>query len=171
MPKFKNTVVAILLAALPTVAACSSEPTPPTPPASASSPTPPTTPTPPSDSHGHVAPHGGVLVELGDHFGFLEFVLDAEAGTLTAYVLDGGAEQAVRIAQPAIRLMFEKPASLISQTLAMAGKANVLTGETVGDTSQFELKHEALKGQTVLNARVVELSVKGQTFHGLAVKF
>ena len=123
-----------------------------------------------TDAHGHVAPHGGVLVELGDHFGFLEIVLDAEAGTLTAYVLDGGAEQAVRIAQPTMSLVFETPAAVAGQTLALAGKANVLTGETVGDTSQFELTHEAFKGQTALTARVVELTVKGRTFHGIAVK-
>lgn len=118
-----------------------------------------------------MAPHGGVLVELGDHFGFLEVVLDAEAGTLTTYVLDGGAEQAVRIAQPTLSLVFEAPAALAGQTLELAGRANVLTGETVGDTSQFDLTHEAFKGQSSLTARVVELSVKGQTFHGIAVRF
>ncbi len=166
MPKFSNTLATVLLIAVPALAACSSEPTPPTPPAppASSSPSPAV-----ADTHGHVAPHGGVLIELGDHLGFLEMVLDAKAGTLTAYVLDGGAEQAVRIVQPTVSVVFETPTALAGQTLAMGGKANVLTGETVGDTSQFELTHAALQGQTSLAARVVELRVKGQTFHGIAV--
>jgi len=121
------------------------------------------------DGHAHDAPHGGVLVELGDHFGFLEVVLDAEAGSLTAYVLDGGAEQAVRIAQPSISFTFETPQAIASQTLVLTAKANVLTGETVGDTSEFSIIHSAFKGQTMLSARVGELTVKGQTFKDLAV--
>jgi hypothetical protein len=149
-------VVLTLVAAL----ACGAEPAPPTPP------TPPTTS---SDSHAHAAPHGGTLVELGDHLAMLEFVVDAGAGTLTVYVLDGGAEQAVRIAQPTIAVTFDAPQALAGQTLTLAAKANVLTGETVGDTSEFVMTHPALKGQATFSARVSEIVVKGQTFRDLAV--
>jgi len=121
------------------------------------------------DGHAHTAPHGGVLVELGEHVGFLEVVLDADAGSLTVYVLDGGAEQAVRIAQPSISLTFEMPQAIATQALVLAAKANVLTGETVGDTSEFVVIHPALKGQTMFTARVGELTVKGQTFRDVAV--
>lgn len=155
---------AFVLLSVASVACGASEPTPPTPP------TPPTTATAASDSHAHTAPHGGALVELGEHFGFLEFVLDAGAGTLTAYVLDGGAEQAVRIAQPTLAVAFTAPQALAGQTLSLAAKANVLTGETVGDTSEFVVTHPALKGQTAFSARVTEVVVKGQTFKALPVK-
>jgi predicted small lipoprotein YifL len=121
------------------------------------------------EGHAHTAPHGGVLVEVGDHFAFLEVVLDPDAGSLTAYVLDGEAEKALRIAQPSISLTFETPSSVAKQTLILAAKANVLTGETVGDTSEFSIIHPAFKGQTMLSARVAELTVKGQTFKDLAV--
>lgn len=136
-----------------------------------SMPTPQTVPaeTAPADAHAHEAPHGGTLVELGEHFGFLEFVLDADAGSLTAYVLDGGAEQAVRIPQPNILVTFDAPEALDGQTLALAAKANVLTGETVGDTSEFSVTHPALKGQTTFYARVAEVVVKGQAFKDLPV--
>lgn len=100
----------------------------------------------------------------------LEFVLDASAGTLTAYVLDGGAEQAVRIAQPTITLTFDAPPALGGQTLSLAAKANALTGETVGDTSEFVVSAPALKGHTTFSARVAEVVVKGQTFKDLQVK-
>lgn len=119
--------------------------------------------------HAHAAPHGGTLIELGDHFAFLEFVLDAATGTVTLYVLDGGAEQAVRIAQPSVSLAFDAPSGVAGQTLELAALANVLTGEAVGDTSQFAVTHEGLKDQTAFTARVVEVSVKGQPFRDLVV--
>jgi ABC-type sulfate transport system permease component len=100
----------------------------------------------------------------------LEVVLDGAAGTLTVYVLDGAAEQAVRIAQPAISIPFNAPSALAGQTLSLAAKANALTGETVGDTSEFVVTHPALKGQTAFAARVNEVTVKGQTFKDLTIK-
>ncbi len=159
----KRFVVAFTVVA--TLACGASDPTPPTPPASPTSPTPLA-----ADPHAHTAPHGGALVELGEHFGFLEFVLDADAGTLTAYVLDGGAEQAVRIAQPSIVVTFEAPPTLAGQTLTLAAKGNVLTGESVGDTSEFAVTHPALKALTTFPARVTEVVVKGQAFRDLAIK-
>ena len=150
--------LALVLVCVGLVACGATEPTPPTPPTS-----------PAADVHAHAAPHGGTLVELGEHFGFLEFVLDAGAGTLTAYVLDGGAEQAVRIPQPTIVVTFDAPPALGGQALTLTAKASVLTGETVGDTSEFVVTHPALKGQTTFYARVAEVVVKGQAFKDLTV--
>jgi len=119
--------------------------------------------------HAHEAPHGGTLVELGDHFSFLELVLDAEVGSLTVYVLDAEAEQAVRITQPTISVTFDAPERLTGQTFTLQAQANVLTGETVGDTSQFSVTDAALKGQVVTGARIADVTVKGQTFRDLVV--
>jgi hypothetical protein len=106
---------------------------------------------------------------VGEHFAFLEVVLDGELGSLTAYVLDGEAEKAVRISQPSISVTFEMPQAVTNQTVVLAAKANALTGETVGDTSEFTVTSPVLKGQTAFTARVSELTVKGQTFKDLAV--
>jgi hypothetical protein len=119
--------------------------------------------------HAHTAPHGGVLVELGEHFAFLEVVLDGDAGSVTIYVLDGEAEKGVRITQPSVSLTFDAPASVAGQTLVLNAKANALTGETVGDTSEFVAVNPALKGQTTFTARVGEVTVKGQPFKDLTV--
>ena len=56
--------------------------------------------------HHHKAPHGGVLVELGEHgTGFnLEVVHNAETGDLGIYVFDGHASNPVRIKQESIDL-------------------------------------------------------------------
>lgn len=48
----------------------------------------PSTKAAPAAAHSHDAQHGGTMVELGEHEGHLEIVLDAATGTLTAYVYD-----------------------------------------------------------------------------------
>ncbi|MDA1306796.1 MAG: hypothetical protein O2917_05990 [Acidobacteria bacterium] len=122
-----------------------------------------------SMGHAHQAPHGGVLVELGDHFAYLELVLDAETGSLTVYVLDAEAEQALRITQPTIGVTFDAPERMTGQAFTLEARGNVLTGETVGDTSQFGVTDSALKAMSVNGARIREVIVKGQTFRDLVV--
>src|SRR5690349_10658250 len=86
--------------------------------------------------HVHRAPHGGTLVELGEHTYNLELVRDADAGKLTAYVLDGHAENFIRI--PAASFELVAFAGGERKTLTLRAVANSATGETVGNTSQFE---------------------------------
>ena len=50
----------------------------------------------------HIAPHGGTLVELGDHEFNLEFVHEEDTGSLGIYVLGPHAEKYLRISQPSI---------------------------------------------------------------------
>lgn len=163
---------AVLVCGLVGMVACGNgagEPASPEPASTASTASMPEAPEAHDTGHAHDAPHGGSLIELGDHFAFLEFVVEPATGTLTMYVLDGSAEQAVRIAQPTVRVTFESPTTLAGQTLELAAQANVLTGETVGDSSQFTLVHEALKDQASFAGRVVDVSIKGQPFRDLAV--
>src|SRR5205085_2013512 len=79
-------------------------------------------PSPPKDAtagHEHTAPHHGQLVELGEEFAHVELVLDRKAGRLTAYVLDGEAEQPVRVTQPTLTLMCTAPPALAKQPLEL----------------------------------------------------
>lgn len=116
-------------------------------------------------SHGHVhtAPHGGLLIEVGDHQFNVELVLDRETGRIAAYILDGHAENFVRIAQPAIELRLREPA----QSLVLQPVANPATGETVGNTSQFEATAPWLKETGALAGDIVRLEIRGATFSGL----
>src|ERR1035438_8875229 len=50
--------------------------------------------------HEHHPPHGGTPVVLGDEAYHIELVLDASAGTLQAFVLDGELENFIRSAAP-----------------------------------------------------------------------
>jgi len=112
-------------------------------------------------AHAHTAPHGGTLVELGEHAYNLELVRDNAAGTLTAYVLDGHAEKFVRIKAPAIDLI-AMPGGKFTR-IPLQAVANTSTGETVGDTSQFEAKADWLKTADEF-AGIVTLEIRGTKF-------
>lgn len=117
-------------------------------------------------NHGHVhtAPHGGLLVEVGDHQFNVELVLDRETGRLAAYILDGHAENFVRIAQSAIEVRLKDPARVLS----LAAVANPATGETVGNTSQFEATAPWLKSAGDVAGEIVRLEIRGATFSALS---
>ena len=123
-----------------------------------------------SDTHGthahhhHTAPHGGALVVLGEEFAHVEFVLEEKTGKLTGYVLDSEAEKPVRLSQKTIELKINRLQSGQSITLQLKAAANVLTGETEGDTSQYEGQSDALKGMAEFNAQIASIAVKGQHF-------
>lgn len=119
--------------------------------------------------HEHQAPHGGTAVVLGEEIYHLELVRDAEAGRLTAYVLDGEMEAFVRIKAAT----FEVGAVVAGarQTLQFRAIANAATGETVGSTSQFEAQAEWLKKTAAFDATLSALEIKGTTFTGVAFNF
>ncbi|MBM3749560.1 MAG: hypothetical protein FJW21_00055 [Acidimicrobiia bacterium] len=118
--------------------------------------------------HHHEAPHGGTLVEVGDHFAFLEFVHDADAGTLTLYVLDGSAEKAVRVTHTSVTFMLNRQGAP-AVPIELKARARAITGETVGDTSEFVGSADVLKAVKGGSGRVVHLTIKGQTIKDLAV--
>ena len=111
--------------------------------------------------HVHKAPHGGALVELGEHAYNLELVRDNAAGKLTVYVLDGHAEKFVRIKAPSIDLV-AMPGGKFTP-VSLKAIANSATGETVGDTSQFEAQADWLKTAGEF-AGIVTVEIQGRKF-------
>jgi hypothetical protein len=128
-------------------------------------------PTARSVVHEHEAPHNGTLVELGEEFAHLELVLNAQTGTLTGYVLDGEAEQSVRIAQPEIELVLRLPGSAKAVAVKLTAVANPLTGESLGQSSQFQAHFDALKGVTRFAGTVKQVVARGGTFQDVAFRF
>lgn len=123
------------------------------------------------DHHQHTAPHGGTLVVLGEEFAHVEFVLEEATGVLTGYVLDGEAEKPVRLSQSAIELKIDRLKSGKTITVQLKAVANVLTGETESDTSQFEGQAEELKGVTEFHAEIASIAVKGRHFADIDFDF
>ena len=111
-----------------------------------------------SGGHAHHAPHGGTLVLLGDHgTGFhLELLLD-ENGTLEAYVLDGEAENFVRISQEEFEIE-TKGEEGAEKTISLEAVADPATEETVGDTSFFRA-NEQVEGITSFEGNLKSLSI------------
>lgn len=121
--------------------------------------------------HDHEAPHGGSLIEVGEEFAHLELLLDAATGRLTAYALDGEAEQSVRLAQPSIVMSLAMPSVSSPVEVTLAPVENALTGEKAGDTSQFTAVVPALRGQTAFQGSVASLAIRGRTFSQVEFAF
>ena len=119
--------------------------------------------------HAHTAPHGGTLVELGDHAYNLEFVRDAATGRLSAYVLDGHAEHFIRIKAASFEVVASGGPE--KRVLVFKAAANPATGETAGDTSQFDAQADWLKTTATFDATLASLDIKGTTFSAVAFNF
>jgi len=128
-------------------------------------------------AHEHHAPHEGTLIELGEEFAHLELVLDPVTGTLTGYTLDGEAENPVRIEQGdmEIRIADIKTQgggeSKITYTFKLEAVPNVLTGETVGDTSEFTVRSDKLKDAQRFDGVISAINIKGQSFKDVTFRF
>jgi hypothetical protein len=109
-------------------------------------------------------------VEFGEEFAHLELQLDASTGSLFAYALDGEAENSVRLAQHTIEIEV-RPPSAPPFTVKLEAYASALTGESVGDTSQFSGKADALKGQPQFDGIVKAVKLKGQEFKDVAFNY
>lgn len=116
--------------------------------------------------HQHAAPHGGVLVELGNHEANLEFRFDAGRGVMQAWVLDGHAENFVRIAQRSIEV--EAVSGGRGRLLDFVAVADSLTGETAGDTALFEADAPWLREAKAFDGRVKAITVRGKSHQDVA---
>jgi hypothetical protein len=132
-------------------------------------PAPSTAAAPAAHRHEHKAPHDGTPVVLGNEAYHLELVRDAAAGKLTAYVLDGEMEEFIRV-KPAT---FEVVATVAGakQTLTFQAVANAATGETIGNSSQFEASAEWLKTTATFDATLTAIEIKGTPFAAVAFNF
>ena len=85
----------------------------------------------------------------------------------TAAVRDGHAENFVRIAAKEIELV-----AIVGgqrRTLALAAVANPATGETVGNTSQFEATADWLKSTAEFPGTVTAVDIRGTVFRNVAI--
>lgn len=129
-----------------------------------------------NDAHVHRAPHNGALFQLGDHFANIEFTLDAKTGLLTLYALDAHAENAVRLAQDSIKLTGARIERAGGETgelpeLVMLPFENALTGEKPGDSSEFRVTSDALKGAVKFSGTLAQLEIKGESFTDLPIQW
>ena len=120
------------------------------------------TPEPATSPAASTAPHGGTVVKFGTA-ACLEFVHDPSSGLLTAYVLNGAATTTQRIPAKAIGVQVTVPGGA-KVDVSLMSTANGLTGDTVGNSSQFGGAQPGLKGVTTFTGVVTQLVAGGQTF-------
>lgn len=101
----------------------------------------------------HKAPHGGVLLEVGEEVAHLEIVHGPKEGMVTIYVLDGKAEKAVAIKDaPKLNLMTADGAKQLAMKAVEADKE--------GMASQFEAKDDALKADPLKGRIAITIGEK-----------
>jgi len=113
-------------------------------------------------SHGHAPKMGGTLVDL-DHLVQVEFVLDPEAGRLTAHIWNGHVESAVKIAQGTIDVTVRLDGGRLV-TVSLEAQASELSGDTVGNSSRFSGVEGKLKGRERVEGMIEKLEARGQTW-------
>ena len=109
----------------------------------------------------HPPPHGGTTVKTGPA-AQLEFVLDPSSGLLTAYVLDGMGMSTQRTTAKTIELEVTPPGGKPT-ALSLTSTANGLTGDTIGNSSQFGGTLPALKGASSFTGVVKSFTAGGET--------
>ncbi len=113
-------------------------------------------------AHEHHPPHHGTLVVLGEEFAHVELLLDSSTGELDAFVLDGEAENPVRISQASIQVKVKgKTGPYVVKLLPVA---DALTGETAGDTSEYKGITKKLKGVEKFEGTIAAIKAKGVAF-------
>ncbi len=119
--------------------------------------------------HSHQPLRGGRLIEIGAHVAQVEIVHDSAAGTLAAYVMDGHASRAVRLPAKSLRVRIEFGGEEF--TFDLKPVADALTGETVGDTSRFEIRADLLERIRGFSGVLVELNVFDRVFRDVAFTY
>jgi hypothetical protein len=104
----------------------------------------------------HKAPHGGVLLEVGEDVAHLELVRDEKEGKATIYVLDAKAEKGVAIKDaPKINLTTKDGAK---QVLTKA-----VEPDKEGMASHFEAQDDSLKAHE-LSGRI-SVTIDGKKYN------
>jgi hypothetical protein len=120
--------------------------------------------------HHHDPPHGGTVIRLGDELYHLEWVRDEEAGLMRCYVLDGHMEQFIRIDQTEIIVLVNGPDGTMLPWSFVAAE-NRATGETIGNTSEFQARLPELPNQNKFEGTIPEVHIQGNRFENIAFQF
>lgn len=117
------------------------------------------------DEHHHHAPHHGSLTMLGDHVAQIELVVDAEAGKLEAYILDGEAEKALTVDQKELELSVTLPEAKEPLALKLAPI------DAAKPEEGFAVQNDGLKGAKALTGTLASLKIGEKTHEKIAVEF
>lgn len=130
--------------------------------------------------HHHTAPNGGMLIPLGDHFANVELLFDPESGKVRIWLLDGCAENYIRSSMPSVDLVVRRKEVQPDVTPAqqdrvvrikLAAIANRLTGETVGNTSEFAAIIDSMRGVLQFHGFLERIEIRSEEFLKVPVQW
>ena len=122
------------------------------------------------DGHGHKAPHGGVLVNVGDEFCHLEFVQEPESNRLQLHVMRfHPKEMPVKFFMEQI----EVSVKVTGEEKVVIFKPVELDGITATEqpTSLYMAEVDWLKNAASFDGTVKELKIEGKIFSEIAFLF
>ena len=122
-----------------------------------------------AEAHYHEPPHGGAGVTLGDEAAHIEFLADADAGTVTAWFFKPHMERYLRIQMESFQVLAKLPNGQSRRNFRAV--ANAGTGETIGDTSQFVARADWLAGVESFDAVLPEVTVRGTVYRNVAFNY
>ena len=120
--------------------------------------------------HGHQAPHGGVLVNVGDEFCHLEFVQEPESNRLQLHVMRFHPKEGpLKISMAQI----EVGATTSGEEKVIVFNPVELDGITATDhpTSLYMAEVDWLKNAPNFNGTVKKLTIEGKLFLEIAFQF
>jgi hypothetical protein len=119
--------------------------------------------------HHHEPPHGGTGLTLGDEEFHVEFLRDAAAGKMKAWILLPHMSGYARIKMESFDVIAKVGGE--DKTLTFKSQANTATGETVGNSSLFEAEADWLKTADKFDAVLKELKIRDREYRDVAFNF
>lgn len=116
--------------------------------------------------HVHVAPRGGVLVELAHETAHAELLLDRATGRLDVYLLGAHAVTPLKSGQKRLRVTITSTPEPLE--LELRPVTSALTGDREGASSHFRVVDARLAGLAGLSGTLGTVEVLGRRFQGAA---
>ena len=129
-----------------------------------------------NDDHGHshetsdhAPPHGGTPVLVAEDEFHLELVLDTDATTMQAYVLDGHLEGYVQVAETGFEMIATSDGN--SEELKFTRAADPGTGAVSQKSALFEAQADWLKSANEFEGKISTITLDGKTFTNISFPF
>jgi hypothetical protein len=120
--------------------------------------------------HAEKGPHGGTLVAVGEDAAHLEIVLDAQTGTLTAYILDAQAKQPVSLQQDTIDLGFSVQKEGAKKD-DLPELRDVILKRSAESNAEYTGQSDDLKGLKEFGAAIGSITIGDKEFKNVEFRF
>lgn len=119
-------------------------------------------------AHTHVAPNGGVLVEIGDEFAHLELVVDSANSKIICYVFDGALKFGLKAKQATIEAEINETKESPDEKKVIVFKAisNLIANNTEEESSQYEAEYK-MKPNTKISLRFKNITINNKSFENV----